>query len=112
MKVPGLLRKQNYGKRFDCLMDRATGIFNELLSRASKTPHNYIIDQTNVYQSARIRKLKAFVKYRKVGKKADRKILALHVFFIKLILWAFMLIYVYTDPFFNADSSSYIPRTQ
>ncbi|XP_039140221.1 heterogeneous nuclear ribonucleoprotein U-like protein 1 isoform X3 [Dioscorea cayenensis subsp. rotundata] len=67
MKVPGLLRKQNYGKRFDCLMDRATGIFNELLSRASKTPHNYIIDQTNVYQSARIRKLKAFVKYRKIA---------------------------------------------
>lgn len=89
MKVPGLLRKQNYGKRFDCLMDRATGIFNELLSRASKTPHNYIIDQTNVYQSARIRKLKAFVGYRKVGKKADRKILALTCFLHKINFMGF-----------------------
>ncbi|KAJ0983694.1 hypothetical protein J5N97_011949 [Dioscorea zingiberensis] len=67
MKVPGLLRKQNYGERFDRLMDRATGIFNELLLRASKTPRNYILDQTNVYKSARIRKLKAFIEYRKIG---------------------------------------------
>uniref|UniRef100_A0A1D1ZDK4 Heterogeneous nuclear ribonucleoprotein U-like protein 1 n=1 Tax=Anthurium amnicola TaxID=1678845 RepID=A0A1D1ZDK4_9ARAE len=67
MKVPGLLRKQNYGERFDCLMERATKIFNTLLSRASKTPRNYIIDQTNVYKSARKRKLQAFVNFRKVA---------------------------------------------
>ncbi|XP_052203522.1 uncharacterized protein LOC127808873 isoform X2 [Diospyros lotus] len=67
MKVPGLLRKHNYGERFDRLMDRATGIFNTLLSRASKTPRNYIIDQTNVYKSARKRKLKPFASYRKVA---------------------------------------------
>lgn len=66
MQVPGLLRKQNYGERFERLMDRATGIFNTLLARASKTPRNYILDQTNVYKSARVRKLKPFLNYRKV----------------------------------------------
>lgn len=48
-------------------MDRATGIFNTLLSRASKTPHNYIIDQTNVYKNARKRKLKPFANFQKVA---------------------------------------------
>ncbi|XP_038972370.1 heterogeneous nuclear ribonucleoprotein U-like protein 1 isoform X2 [Phoenix dactylifera] len=67
MKVPGLLRKQNYGERFERLMSRATGIFNTLLARAAKTRRNYILDQTNVYKSARNRKLKAFVNYRKVA---------------------------------------------
>ena len=60
MKVPGLLRKHNYGERFDRLMDRATGIFNTLLDRANKTARNYILDQTNVYKSACKRKLRAF----------------------------------------------------
>ncbi|KAL3519639.1 hypothetical protein ACH5RR_017788 [Cinchona calisaya] len=67
MKVPGLLRKHNYGERFDCLMERATGIFNTLLSRASKLPRNFIIDQTNVYKNARKRKLKPFASYRKIA---------------------------------------------
>lgn len=48
-------------------MNRATGIFNTLLARAAKTPRNYIIDQTNVYKSARNRKLKAFADYHKVS---------------------------------------------
>lgn len=47
-------------------MDRATGIFNILMSRAAKTSRNYIIDQTNVYKSARKRKLKPFADYWKV----------------------------------------------
>ncbi|KAI3466638.1 hypothetical protein Pfo_023301 [Paulownia fortunei] len=67
MKVPGLLRKHNYGERFDLLMDRATKIFNVLLSRASKIPRNFIIDQTNVYKSARKRKLKPFANYIKIA---------------------------------------------
>ncbi|WOL03444.1 hypothetical protein Cni_G12164 [Canna indica] len=67
MKVPGLMRKNNYGERFERLMNRATGIFNTLLSRASKTPRNYILDQTNVYKNARNRKLKAFVNYHKIA---------------------------------------------
>jgi len=67
MQVPGLLRRNNYGERFDLLMDRATGIFNILLSRAANIPRNYIIDQTNVYKSARKRKLKPFADYKKVS---------------------------------------------
>ncbi|CAH1440072.1 unnamed protein product [Lactuca virosa] len=67
MKVPGLLRKQNYGKRFDHLMEHATDIFNTLLTRASKTPRNFIIDQTNVYKSARKRKLKPFANFQKIA---------------------------------------------
>ncbi|XP_027931572.1 heterogeneous nuclear ribonucleoprotein U-like protein 1 isoform X3 [Vigna unguiculata] len=67
MKVPGLLRRNNYGERFDLLMDRATGIFNILLSRAANIPRNYIIDQTNVYKSARKRKLKPFADYKKIA---------------------------------------------
>ncbi|XP_076893753.1 uncharacterized protein LOC143545826 [Bidens hawaiensis] len=67
MKVPGLLRKQNYGERFDRLMDRATTIFNTLLTRASKRPCNLIIDQTSVYKSARKRKLKPFANYQKMA---------------------------------------------
>ncbi|XP_021726338.1 heterogeneous nuclear ribonucleoprotein U-like protein 1 isoform X2 [Chenopodium quinoa] len=67
MKVPGLQRKSNYGERFDRLMDRATGIFNTLLSRACKVPRNYIIDQTNVYKSARRRKLKPFANFHKIA---------------------------------------------
>ena len=47
-------------------MDRATGIFNVVLSRAANVPRNYIIDQTNVYKSARKRKLKPFADYQKV----------------------------------------------
>lgn len=49
-------------------MDRATGIFNTLLSRASKIPRNFIIDQTNVHKNARKRKLKPFANYKKVQK--------------------------------------------
>ncbi|XP_015064246.1 heterogeneous nuclear ribonucleoprotein U-like protein 2 isoform X1 [Solanum pennellii] len=67
MKVPGFLRKQNYCGRFEHLMDRATGIFNTLLSRASKIPRNFIIDQTNVHKNARKRKLKPFANYKKIA---------------------------------------------
>ncbi|CAB4275954.1 unnamed protein product [Prunus armeniaca] len=67
MKVPGLLRRNNYGERFDCLMNRATEIFNIILSGAATTPRNYIIDQTNVYNSARNRKLKPFALFRKIA---------------------------------------------
>lgn len=48
-------------------MDRATKIFNVLLLRASRMPRNFIIDQTNVYKSARKRKLKLFIDYTKIA---------------------------------------------
>lgn len=66
LQVPGLLRKNNYGERFDHLMSRANAIFDTLLPRAARTPRNYIIDQTNVYKSARKRKLRPFANFRKV----------------------------------------------
>lgn len=66
-----MLRKNNYGERFDRLMDRATAIFNTLLTRAANISRNYIIDQTNVYKSARIRKLRPFSNYRKVRCRKD-----------------------------------------
>lgn len=61
------MRRNNYGERFERLMNRATGIFNVLLPRAANTARNYILDQTNVYKSARNRKLRAFVNYCKVS---------------------------------------------
>lgn len=67
MKVPGLLRKKNYGERFERLMDRATTIFNQLLVRATNCPRNYILDQTNVYRTARLRKMKTFKDYKKIA---------------------------------------------
>ncbi|XP_058749782.1 uncharacterized protein LOC131622757 [Vicia villosa] len=67
MKVPGLLRKNNYGERFDRLMDRASAMFNVILSRAANIPRNYIIDQTNVYKNARKRKLEPFTHYQKTA---------------------------------------------
>ncbi|XP_004485703.1 uncharacterized protein [Cicer arietinum] len=67
MKVPGLLRKNNYSERFDRLMDKATAMFNVILSRAASVPRNYIIDQTNVYRNARKRKLKPFADYQKIA---------------------------------------------
>lgn len=66
LQVPGLLRMHNYSERFDHLMDRATTIFNVLLSRASTIRRNIIVDQTNVYKTARKRKLKPFAYYIKV----------------------------------------------
>ncbi|XP_058749780.1 uncharacterized protein LOC131622754 [Vicia villosa] len=67
MKVPGLLRKNNYGERFDRLMDKASSMFNVILSRAANIPRNYIIDQTNVYKNARKCKLTPFVDYQKIA---------------------------------------------
>jgi heterogeneous nuclear ribonucleoprotein U-like protein 1 len=48
-------------------MDKATAMFNVILSRAANVPRNYIIDQTNVYKNARRRKLKPFADYQKVA---------------------------------------------
>jgi heterogeneous nuclear ribonucleoprotein U-like protein 1 len=79
--VPGLLHKNNYGERFDRLMDRATVIFNTLLTRAANIPRNYIIDQTNVYKNARIRKLRPFSNYRKVSLQKGK--------YVMFVIWWF-----------------------
>ncbi|CAN7995447.1 unnamed protein product, partial [Ixodes hexagonus] len=60
MKVMGLPRKRNYSGRWDVLIDKSTKCLNKLLELASKTPRNYILDQTNVYPSAQRRKMRPF----------------------------------------------------
>ncbi|XP_050048509.1 heterogeneous nuclear ribonucleoprotein U-like protein 1 isoform X2 [Dermacentor andersoni] len=60
MKVMGLPRKRNYSGRWDVLIDKSTKCLNKLLEMASKTPRNYILDQTNVYPTAQRRKMRPF----------------------------------------------------
>ncbi len=69
VQVPELKRKQINGKGFDPLWDRATGIYNTLLSRAAKIPRNYIIDQTNVEKIERWRIVQTFIHFKKVTTK-------------------------------------------
>mmetsp|Transcript_144407 Transcript_144407/g.350632 ORF Transcript_144407/g.350632 Transcript_144407/m.350632 type:complete len:465 (-) Transcript_144407:222-1616(-) len=60
MKVMNLNRQRNYADRWQELITQATPIFNKLVEIAGKTPRNIILDQTNVYKSARARKASAF----------------------------------------------------
>ncbi|XP_063684828.1 heterogeneous nuclear ribonucleoprotein U-like protein 1 isoform X2 [Bolinopsis microptera] len=72
MKVTGLHRKRNYHGRWEELIQKATGILNTLFKiveqKLERFPRNIILDQTNVYESARRRKLRNFSKFgRKVA---------------------------------------------
>ncbi|CAG0918021.1 unnamed protein product [Notodromas monacha] len=60
MKVMGLAKKRNYAGRWEVLIEKSTKCLNVLLRLAGSRLRNYIIDQTNVYPSARRRKLKSF----------------------------------------------------
>uniref|UniRef100_F6XTD6 B30.2/SPRY domain-containing protein n=1 Tax=Ciona intestinalis TaxID=7719 RepID=F6XTD6_CIOIN len=60
MRVMGLPRKNNFGGRWDVLIKQASDCFNALLKKASELPRNLILDQTNVYSSARRRKVKLY----------------------------------------------------
>ncbi|XP_061172506.1 heterogeneous nuclear ribonucleoprotein U-like isoform X2 [Saccostrea echinata] len=60
MRVMGLPRKKNYAGRWDVLIDKSTKCLNKLLEVAAGKKRNYIIDQTNVYASARRRKMQPF----------------------------------------------------
>merc|ERR1719412_1949828 len=60
MKVDGLSRKRNYSGRWDELIKQCTECFNQILDLAAKRRRNYILDQTNVYPTARGRKMKPF----------------------------------------------------
>ncbi|XP_041363926.1 YLP motif-containing protein 1-like [Gigantopelta aegis] len=67
MRVMGLPRKRNYHGRWENLIDKATKCLNKLFLVASKKKRNYILDQTNVYPSARVRKMKNFNGFFRIG---------------------------------------------
>lgn len=60
MRVMGLPRKKNYAGRWDVLIDKSTKCLNKLLEVGATKKRNYILDQTNVYASARRRKMQPF----------------------------------------------------
>ncbi|XP_061828345.1 heterogeneous nuclear ribonucleoprotein U-like protein 1 isoform X2 [Nerophis lumbriciformis] len=60
MKLMGLRRQRNYAGRWDVLIQQATQCLNRLIEIAARKRRNYILDQTNVYGSARRRKMRPF----------------------------------------------------
>ncbi|XP_077468165.1 heterogeneous nuclear ribonucleoprotein U-like protein 1 isoform X2 [Stigmatopora argus] len=60
MKMMGLRRQRNYAGRWDILIQQATQCLNRLIEIAARKRRNYILDQTNVYGSARRRKMRPF----------------------------------------------------
>ena len=67
MKVMGLMRKRNYHGRWDALIKQATDTLNKMFKIAERKNRNYILDQTNVYFSARRRKMSNFRGYRRIA---------------------------------------------
>ena len=60
MKIDGLSRKRNYNGRWEELIKLCTECFNQILDLATKRRRNYKLDHTNVYPTARGRKMKPF----------------------------------------------------
>ena len=67
MRIFGLTRKRNYHGRWDALIKQATGCLNTWLKIAERRVRNYIIDQTNVYFTARRRKMNNFRGYKRIA---------------------------------------------
>ena len=59
----GLRRQKNYSGRWDELISKCSECFNVLMKIAKQRKRNYILDQTNVYPTARSRKMKDFKGY-------------------------------------------------
>ncbi|KAI8776786.1 heterogeneous nuclear ribonucleoprotein U protein 1 [Biomphalaria glabrata] len=66
-RVMGVARHSGYSDRFDLFFSMANECLNELMSIAIRHPRNYIIDQTNLYPSARFRKMKPFSNFRRIA---------------------------------------------
>merc|ERR1719433_1444453 len=60
MRVYNMRRQGNFKERFDRLMKMASKSFNELLQIAKTKNRNYVLDQTNVFERARSRKIGTF----------------------------------------------------
>ena len=56
MKVNGLKRQKNYHGRWEVLIEKCTACFDVLVKIAAKRNRNYILDQTNVFPTARYKK--------------------------------------------------------
>uniref|UniRef100_A0A2C9JFF4 B30.2/SPRY domain-containing protein n=1 Tax=Biomphalaria glabrata TaxID=6526 RepID=A0A2C9JFF4_BIOGL len=67
MRVMGLPRKRNYAGRWEVLIEKSTKCLNKLFTIAAKRRRNYILDQTNVYGSARRRKMKNFTGFYRIA---------------------------------------------
>lgn len=67
MKVSNLTRRRNYHGRWEELIKRASSVLKTLFEVAKKRPKNYILDQTNVYFSARRKKMEAFRGYKRIA---------------------------------------------
>ncbi|CAG5120581.1 unnamed protein product [Candidula unifasciata] len=67
MRVMGLPRKRNYHGRWEVLIGKATTCLNKLFAIAAKRRRNYILDQTNVYATARRRKMRNFAGFYKIA---------------------------------------------
>jgi len=68
MKVSGLPRQANYAERWEKLMPEASQVLDTLVKIAATRRRNFIWDQTNVYCSARQRKLAPFKSFSKHAK--------------------------------------------
>ncbi|XP_022091036.1 heterogeneous nuclear ribonucleoprotein U-like protein 1 [Acanthaster planci] len=60
MKVMGLRRERNYNERWEKLFQKANDCLHRFFEIAPTRKRNYILDQTNVYQTARERKMRPF----------------------------------------------------
>ncbi|KAF6037613.1 HNRNPU [Bugula neritina] len=65
MKVEGVPRKNNYAGRWDVLFDQANDCLRKMLETATRRYKNYILDQTNVYDTAQRRKMRPFVGFKR-----------------------------------------------
>lgn len=60
MRLMGLHWQRNYTSCWDVLIQQATRCLNHLIQITARKKYNYILDQTNVYESAQRLKMRPF----------------------------------------------------